>query len=137
MNVDYGLSSCICLLSSHLFYYINPDFSTLPLVFCSYAFFSSRTEDSGLLTHKETLPVRSLVLGDIQRPGSEAVYRVGPLQCHGDRKTPYGFRLPIYLHLIYENSYYFVFIFSFYHQSFRLKRLFNLGQLCHKPYQVI
>lgn len=77
-------------------------------------FFSSRTEDSGLLTHKESLPVRSLVLGDIQRPGSEAVYRVGPLQCHGDRKTPYGFRLPIYLHLIYENSYYFVFILSFY-----------------------
>uniref|UniRef100_A0A3Q0QTJ7 Contactin associated protein like 3 n=1 Tax=Amphilophus citrinellus TaxID=61819 RepID=A0A3Q0QTJ7_AMPCI len=43
------------------------------------------TEDSGLLTHKESLPVRSLVLGDIQRPGSEAAYRVGPLQCHGDR----------------------------------------------------
>ncbi|XP_068175135.1 contactin-associated protein-like 4 [Antennarius striatus] len=40
--------------------------------------------DSGLLTHKETLPVRSLVLGDIQRPGSEAAYRVGPLRCHGD-----------------------------------------------------
>ncbi|CAG5896352.1 unnamed protein product [Menidia menidia] len=43
------------------------------------------TEDSGLLTHKENLPVRSLVLGDIQRPGSEAAYRVGPLQCHGDK----------------------------------------------------
>ncbi|XP_039668375.1 contactin-associated protein-like 4 isoform X2 [Perca fluviatilis] len=41
--------------------------------------------DSGLLTHKETLPVRSLVLGDIQRPGSDAAYRVGPLRCHGDR----------------------------------------------------
>uniref|UniRef100_A0A669BIS6 Contactin-associated protein-like 4 n=1 Tax=Oreochromis niloticus TaxID=8128 RepID=A0A669BIS6_ORENI len=43
------------------------------------------TEDSGLLTHKDTLPVRSLVLGDIQRPGSEAAYRVGPLRCHGDK----------------------------------------------------
>uniref|UniRef100_A0A3Q3S3R8 Contactin-associated protein-like 4 n=1 Tax=Mastacembelus armatus TaxID=205130 RepID=A0A3Q3S3R8_9TELE len=43
------------------------------------------TEDSGLLIHKESLPVRSLVLGDIQRPGSEAAYRVGPLRCHGDR----------------------------------------------------
>uniref|UniRef100_A0A3Q4I6Q1 Contactin-associated protein-like 4-like n=1 Tax=Neolamprologus brichardi TaxID=32507 RepID=A0A3Q4I6Q1_NEOBR len=43
------------------------------------------TEDSGLLTHKETLPVRSLVLGDIHRPGSEAAYRVGPLRCHGDK----------------------------------------------------
>uniref|UniRef100_A0A3Q1GK89 Contactin-associated protein-like 4 n=1 Tax=Acanthochromis polyacanthus TaxID=80966 RepID=A0A3Q1GK89_9TELE len=42
------------------------------------------TDDSGLLTHKDTLPVRSLVLGDIQRPGSEAAYRVGPLRCHGD-----------------------------------------------------
>ncbi|XP_028282631.1 contactin-associated protein-like 4 [Parambassis ranga] len=43
------------------------------------------TEDSGLLTHKESLPVRSLVLGDVQRPGSEAAYRVGPLRCHGDK----------------------------------------------------
>ncbi|XP_062284692.1 contactin-associated protein-like 4 [Scomber scombrus] len=43
------------------------------------------TEDSGLLIHKETLPIRSLVLGDIQRPGSEAAYRVGPLRCHGDK----------------------------------------------------
>ncbi|KAG7280774.1 hypothetical protein CRUP_037704 [Coryphaenoides rupestris] len=31
--------------------------------------------DSGLLTNKETLPLWSLVLGDIQRPGSEAAYR--------------------------------------------------------------
>ncbi|XP_053293873.1 contactin-associated protein-like 4 [Pleuronectes platessa] len=42
-------------------------------------------EDSGLLTHKESLPVRSLVLGDLQRPGSEAAYRVGPLRCKGDK----------------------------------------------------
>ncbi|KAM4607232.1 contactin-associated protein-like 4 [Polymixia lowei] len=41
--------------------------------------------DSGLLTHKDTLPLRSLVLGDVQRPGSEAAYRVGPLRCHGDK----------------------------------------------------
>ncbi|KAG7526547.1 contactin-associated protein-like 4 [Solea senegalensis] len=43
------------------------------------------TEDSGLVIHKENLPVRSLVLGDVQRPGSEAAYRVGPLRCHGDK----------------------------------------------------
>ncbi|KAK2822754.1 hypothetical protein Q5P01_022819 [Channa striata] len=43
------------------------------------------TEDSGLLVHKESLPLRSLVLGDVQRPGSEAAYRVGPLRCHGDK----------------------------------------------------
>uniref|UniRef100_A0A3Q3DXS9 Contactin-associated protein-like 4 n=1 Tax=Hippocampus comes TaxID=109280 RepID=A0A3Q3DXS9_HIPCM len=42
-------------------------------------------EDSGLLVHKESLPVRSLVLGDVWRPGSEATYRVGPLRCHGDK----------------------------------------------------
>ncbi|XP_077955837.1 contactin-associated protein-like 4 isoform X1 [Gasterosteus aculeatus] len=42
-------------------------------------------EDSGLLTHEESLPVRSLVLGDIQRAGSEAAYRVGPLRCYGDK----------------------------------------------------
>ncbi|XP_056132902.1 contactin-associated protein-like 4 [Lampris incognitus] len=41
--------------------------------------------DSGLLTHKESLPVRSLVFGDIRRPGSEAAYQVGPLYCHGDK----------------------------------------------------
>uniref|UniRef100_H2TN15 Contactin-associated protein-like 4 n=1 Tax=Takifugu rubripes TaxID=31033 RepID=H2TN15_TAKRU len=41
--------------------------------------------DSGFLTHKETLPVRSLVLGDVHRPGSESIYRLGPLQCHGDK----------------------------------------------------
>uniref|UniRef100_A0A3Q2DZX8 Contactin-associated protein-like 4 n=1 Tax=Cyprinodon variegatus TaxID=28743 RepID=A0A3Q2DZX8_CYPVA len=43
------------------------------------------TEDSGLITHKEHLPIRSLVAGDIQRPGSEAAYRVGPLRCFGDK----------------------------------------------------
>uniref|UniRef100_A0A8C7CIQ6 Contactin-associated protein-like 4 n=1 Tax=Oncorhynchus kisutch TaxID=8019 RepID=A0A8C7CIQ6_ONCKI len=41
--------------------------------------------DSGLLTHKENLPVRWVVVGDIQRPGSEAAYKVGPLKCHGDK----------------------------------------------------
>ncbi|XP_060896272.1 contactin-associated protein-like 4 [Labrus mixtus] len=43
--------------------------------------------DSGLLTHKETLPVRSLVLGDVQRPDSESAYRVGHLRCHGDKNV--------------------------------------------------
>ncbi|MEQ2181215.1 hypothetical protein GOODEAATRI_009073 [Goodea atripinnis] len=43
--------------------------------------------DSGLLTHKESLPVRSLVLGDVQKPGSESSYMVGPLRCYGDTST--------------------------------------------------
>ncbi|KAM9789461.1 contactin-associated protein-like 4 [Neosynchiropus ocellatus] len=42
-------------------------------------------EDSGLLTQKDSLPVRSLLLGDVRRPGSEAAYRVGPLRCRGDK----------------------------------------------------
>uniref|UniRef100_A0A3P9QB54 Contactin-associated protein-like 4 n=1 Tax=Poecilia reticulata TaxID=8081 RepID=A0A3P9QB54_POERE len=41
--------------------------------------------DSGLLTHKESLPVRSLVLRDVRRPGSESSYQVGPLRCYGDK----------------------------------------------------
>uniref|UniRef100_A0A8C7I218 Contactin-associated protein-like 4 n=1 Tax=Oncorhynchus kisutch TaxID=8019 RepID=A0A8C7I218_ONCKI len=41
--------------------------------------------DSGLLIHKENLPVRWVVVGDIQRPESEAAYRVSPLRCHGDK----------------------------------------------------
>uniref|UniRef100_A0A3P8SL49 Contactin associated protein like 3 n=1 Tax=Amphiprion percula TaxID=161767 RepID=A0A3P8SL49_AMPPE len=45
------------------------------------------SSDSGLLTHKETLPVRSLVLGDVQRSGSESAYKVGSLRCYGDSKS--------------------------------------------------
>ncbi|KAL7384093.1 hypothetical protein ABVT39_023995 [Epinephelus coioides] len=48
---------------------------------------SEWANDSGLLTHKESLPVRSLLLGDVQRPGSEGAYRVGPLRCHGDKNV--------------------------------------------------
>lgn len=85
-------SSCVsshpCLLLSQSL----TTFSFSLLTFLHLFFLSHlplyRTEDSGLLTHKDTLPVRSLVLGDIQRPGSEAAYRVGPLRCHGDSKSP-------------------------------------------------
>uniref|UniRef100_A0A672IUR0 Contactin associated protein like 3 n=1 Tax=Salarias fasciatus TaxID=181472 RepID=A0A672IUR0_SALFA len=66
-----------CLDSSH---YCNCDAD-----FDQWYCFSAATDDSGLLTLKETLPVRSLVLGDLQRPGSQAAYRVGPLRCHGDK----------------------------------------------------
>ncbi len=48
--------------------------------------FFHRSNDSGLLSHKEHLPVRVLAVGDINRLGSEAAYRVGPLQCYGDSK---------------------------------------------------
>uniref|UniRef100_A0A3B4ACF4 Contactin associated protein like 3 n=1 Tax=Periophthalmus magnuspinnatus TaxID=409849 RepID=A0A3B4ACF4_9GOBI len=38
-----------------------------------------------VLTQKDTLPVRSLLIGDVQRAESEAAYMVGPLRCHGDQ----------------------------------------------------
>ncbi|CAJ1082341.1 contactin-associated protein-like 2a isoform X2 [Xyrichtys novacula] len=41
-------------------------------------------EDSGLLIHKEHLPVSQVAVGDTNRPGSEAKLTVGPLRCQGD-----------------------------------------------------
>lgn len=46
-----------------------------------------RENDTGLLSYKEHLPVTEIVVGDTNRSGSEAVYRVGSLQCHGDSKA--------------------------------------------------
>ncbi|XP_075386221.1 contactin-associated protein-like 4 [Tenrec ecaudatus] len=43
------------------------------------------TSDSGLLSHKEHLPVAQIVITDTGRPGSEAAYQLGPLLCQGDR----------------------------------------------------
>lgn len=57
--------------------HMSPSFSVLSSIY-------SRADDSGLVTQKESLPVRSLVLGDIQRMGSEVAYMVGPLRCRGD-----------------------------------------------------
>uniref|UniRef100_A0A8C9V3J7 Contactin associated protein family member 3 n=1 Tax=Scleropages formosus TaxID=113540 RepID=A0A8C9V3J7_SCLFO len=43
------------------------------------------TNDSGILSFKEHLPVTKIAFGDINRVGSEAAYKVGHLQCHGDK----------------------------------------------------
>ncbi|XP_006875302.1 PREDICTED: contactin-associated protein-like 4-like [Chrysochloris asiatica] len=43
------------------------------------------TNDTGLLSHKEHLPVTRIVITDVGRPRSEVVYRLGPLLCRGDR----------------------------------------------------
>ncbi|XP_064142411.1 contactin-associated protein-like 4 isoform X2 [Loxodonta africana] len=41
--------------------------------------------DTGLFSHKEHLPLMRIVITDAGRPGSEVVYRLGPLLCQGDR----------------------------------------------------
>ncbi|KAM8855889.1 contactin-associated protein-like 5 isoform 2-T2 [Spinachia spinachia] len=41
--------------------------------------------DTGILSYKDHLPVSQIVVGDTNRTGSQAVYRVGPLRCYGDK----------------------------------------------------
>lgn len=41
-----------------------------------------------MLSYKEHLPVSQVVVGDLDRPGSEAKVSVGPVRCQGDRKFP-------------------------------------------------
>ncbi|XP_053464567.1 contactin-associated protein-like 4 isoform X2 [Nycticebus coucang] len=43
------------------------------------------TNDTGLLSYKEHLPVTKIVISDTGRPHSEAAYKLGPLLCRGDR----------------------------------------------------
>lgn len=45
-----------------------------------------RVNDTGILSYKDHLPVREIIIGDTHRPGSEAVYNIGPLRCYGDSK---------------------------------------------------
>ncbi|KAL4617566.1 contactin-associated protein-like 5, partial [Arapaima gigas] len=46
---------------------------------------SEWANDSGLLSFKEHLPVTKIAFGDVNRAGSEGAYKVGHLQCHGDK----------------------------------------------------
>ncbi|XP_058389377.1 contactin-associated protein-like 4 isoform X1 [Diceros bicornis minor] len=43
------------------------------------------TNDTGVLSYKEHLPVTQIVVTDAARPSSEAAYSLGPLLCQGDR----------------------------------------------------
>ncbi|XP_029461074.1 contactin-associated protein-like 5 [Rhinatrema bivittatum] len=43
------------------------------------------TDDTGLLSFKEHLPVTQIVITDTNRSDSEAAWRIGPLHCYGDR----------------------------------------------------
>ncbi|XP_030065243.1 contactin-associated protein-like 5 isoform X3 [Microcaecilia unicolor] len=44
------------------------------------------TNDTGLLSFKDHLPVTQIVITDTNRSNSEAAWRIGPLRCYGDRK---------------------------------------------------
>uniref|UniRef100_A0A673X3S3 Contactin-associated protein-like 5 n=1 Tax=Salmo trutta TaxID=8032 RepID=A0A673X3S3_SALTR len=46
-----------------------------------------RSNDTGVLSYKEHLPVSEIVIGDTNRTGSEALYRIGPLRCYGDKSV--------------------------------------------------
>ncbi|KAM4561270.1 contactin-associated protein-like 5 isoform 1-T1 [Fundulus diaphanus] len=43
------------------------------------------TNDTGILSYKDHLPVSQIVIGDTNRTGSQAVYHVGSLRCYGDK----------------------------------------------------
>ncbi|XP_028660673.1 contactin-associated protein-like 5 [Erpetoichthys calabaricus] len=43
------------------------------------------TNDTGYLSYKDDLPVTGIIIGDLNRPNSEAAYRVGNFQCYGDK----------------------------------------------------
>uniref|UniRef100_A0A8C2DS73 Contactin associated protein-like 5a n=1 Tax=Cyprinus carpio TaxID=7962 RepID=A0A8C2DS73_CYPCA len=76
-GIQPGVQQCSCGLEENcadMNYFCNCD--------------ADRVEnDTGILSYKEHLPVREIVIGDTYRLGSEAMYVVGPLQCSGDRGT--------------------------------------------------
>ncbi|KAG7279578.1 hypothetical protein CRUP_034166 [Coryphaenoides rupestris] len=43
------------------------------------------SNDTGVLSYQDHLPVSQIVIGDTNRTGSEAVYHVGVLRCYGDK----------------------------------------------------
>ncbi|XP_062870599.1 contactin-associated protein-like 4 isoform X2 [Trichomycterus rosablanca] len=73
-----GLQRCACAVHENC---LNPE------RFCNCdSDLDDWVNDSGVLSHKEHLPIRLLAVGDMNRPGLEAAYRVGPLQCYGDNE---------------------------------------------------
>ncbi|XP_074550653.1 contactin-associated protein-like 5 [Halichoeres trimaculatus] len=72
-----GVQQCSCGLEENckdMNYFCNCDADS-----------DSWTNDTGVLSYKNHLPVNHMVIGDTNRAGSEAVYSVGPLRCYGDR----------------------------------------------------
>ncbi|XP_054642164.1 contactin-associated protein-like 5 isoform X1 [Dunckerocampus dactyliophorus] len=72
-----GIQQCSCSLAENcadMNYFCNCDADA-----------DSWTNDTGVLSFRDHLPVSQVVIGDIGRAGSQAVYHVGPLRCYGDR----------------------------------------------------
>ncbi|KAL0963896.1 hypothetical protein UPYG_G00315040 [Umbra pygmaea] len=74
-----GVQQCSCSLEENCIdmnYFCNCD-----------ADIDSWANDTGVLSYKEHLPISEIVIGDTNRTGSEAVYRIGPLRCYGDKSV--------------------------------------------------
>uniref|UniRef100_A0A6Q2WY90 Contactin associated protein-like 5a n=1 Tax=Esox lucius TaxID=8010 RepID=A0A6Q2WY90_ESOLU len=74
-----GVQQCSCSLEENCIdmnYFCNCDADT-----------DSWANDTGVLSYKEHLPVSEIVIGDTNRTFSEALYRIGPLRCYGDKST--------------------------------------------------
>ncbi|XP_078259443.1 contactin-associated protein-like 5 [Rhinoraja longicauda] len=72
-----GVQRCTCGLDGNCLdtsYYCNCDADS-----------DKWTNDTGVLSHKDHLPVTQIIIGDTNRTNSEAAYKLGPLRCHGDR----------------------------------------------------
>ncbi|KAM9347809.1 contactin-associated protein-like 5 [Symphorus nematophorus] len=72
-----GVQQCSCSLEENCIdmnYFCNCDADT-----------DSWVNDTGVLSYKDHLPVSQIVIGDTNRTGSEAIYRIGPLRCYGDK----------------------------------------------------
>ncbi|GAB1285310.1 Contactin-associated protein like 5-1 [Apodemus speciosus] len=51
--------------------------------------------DTGFLSFKDHLPVTQIIITDTNRSNSEAVWRIGPLRCHGDPPTEVTFAIDV------------------------------------------
>uniref|UniRef100_A0A4W5KFX4 Contactin associated protein-like 5a n=1 Tax=Hucho hucho TaxID=62062 RepID=A0A4W5KFX4_9TELE len=74
-----GVQQCSCSLEENCMdmnYFCNCDADT-----------DSWANDTGVLSYKDHLPVSEIVIGDTNRTGSEALYRIGPLRCYGDKSV--------------------------------------------------
>ncbi|XP_036396204.1 contactin-associated protein-like 5 [Megalops cyprinoides] len=72
-----GVQQCSCSLDGNCIdmnYFCNCDADK-----------DSWLNDTGLLSYKDHLPLNEIAIGDTNRTGSEAIYRIGPLRCYGDR----------------------------------------------------